>query len=411
MIPLRIWAIPVQLADVFLLGLAHVWVYHLYFGRCWWGMYPRHATESGGFNQEGKFMVIWEWDWIYHVFIIEGYESMLSWHLNNSNAWLSQLNAGKLELFTKLEKERSSLGKQWRGFDTKRIWNIFCVIKWELREPISNCRRASHVLRTCDCQRCHNSLLKWQAKSISQKINCLSMVQGNQRMEAPSLRPHVKQIRAIGRSLLLALAFASEPWAFLAPHQLGRTTFASRKTLGTERGLPLAAASSNVEIQDVNLFGKALEPCTQGDETVTGWTRSGSCSWEANDLGFHQVCVKMSSKFLDSSAKFDRNDLSSVVRDGGHWCICAWAWASAVSRDPKGFEGLQLDCDRTNGHLRDVYRSFAANGQQLASPSGAKYQAQAALEAVEELCKVGWSFETWFSTATKIAVLWSIWWI
>jgi hypothetical protein len=60
-----------------------------------------------------------------------------------------------------------------------------------------------------------------------------------------------------------------------------------------------------------------------------------------------------------------------------------------VSRDPKGFEGLQLDCDRTNGHLRDVYRSFAANGQQLASPSGAKYQAQAALEAVEELCKVG----------------------
>ena len=106
-------------------------------------------------------------------------------------------------------------------------------------------------------------------------------------------------------------------------------------------------------------------------------------------MGFHQVCVKMSSKFLDSSAKFDRNDLSSVVGDGGHWCICAWAWASAVSRDPKGFEGLQLDCDRTNGHLRDVYRSFAANGQQLASPSGAKYQAQAALEAVEELCKVG----------------------
>jgi hypothetical protein len=60
-----------------------------------------------------------------------------------------------------------------------------------------------------------------------------------------------------------------------------------------------------------------------------------------------------------------------------------------VSRDPKGFEGLQLACDRTNGHRRDVYRSFAANGQQLASPSGAKDQAQAALEAVEELCKVG----------------------
>ena len=190
----------------------------------------------------------------------------------------------------------------------------------------------------------------------------------------------------LGRSLLLIAALGlSNCWSFLTPG-LDRATLSYRslKDLKAPRS---AVASSNVEIQDVNLFGKALEPCTQGDETVTGWTRSGSCSWEANDLGFHQVCVKMSDRFLKSSAKFDRNDLSSVVKDGGHWCICAWAWASAVSRDPKNFEGLQLDCDRTNGHLRDVYRTFAEAKRGLASPSGAQYQAQAALDAVEEVCK------------------------
>lgn len=152
------------------------------------------------------------------------------------------------------------------------------------------------------------------------------------------------------------------------------------------RGRPAVEAGPLLEMQDVNLFGKALQPCTQGDEEVTGWTRSGSCSWEASDLGFHQVCVKMSKTFLESSARYDRNDLSSVVKEGGHWYICAWAWASAVSRDPKTFEGLQIDCERTNGHLRDVYRTFADAGRQLASPSGAQYQAQAALDAVEQVC-------------------------
>lgn len=42
------------------------------------------------------------------------------------------------------------------------------------------------------------------------------------------------------------------------------------------------------------------------------------------------------------------------------------------------------DCERTHGHLRDVHRSYA--DAQLRWPSGAPYQAQAALEAVEKLC-------------------------
>ena len=141
-----------------------------------------------------------------------------------------------------------------------------------------------------------------------------------------------------------------------------------------------------------NLVGGTLKPCSgPSQETPTGWTRDGSCAWDPTDSGYHevrrgrrsrvtrrrrdavfssslmiinrsfafffvpwserlttlfwltrnrlpthrQVCVKMDDKFLASSAANDGNDLSSVVAHGEHWCICAWAWASAVERDPK----------------------------------------------------------------------------
>jgi uncharacterized protein (DUF2237 family) len=78
-----------------------------------------------------------------------------------------------------------------------------------------------------------------------------------------------------------------------------------------------------------------VQACTQqSDATATGWTRSGSCNWDPADGGYHEVCVEMSRDFLDSSANNDGNDLSRVVSQGGHWCICAWAFASAVTRDP-----------------------------------------------------------------------------
>lgn len=94
----------------------------------------------------------------------------------------------------------------------------------------------------------------------------------------------------------------------------------------------------------------------------------------------------MSDEFLKQSAEHDANDLSSVVQAGGHWCICAWAWASAVQRDPSRFEGITLECERTNLKLREVYESHIAVGADLRSPSGAAYKAKAALDAVNQIC-------------------------
>ena len=135
----------------------------------------------------------------------------------------------------------------------------------------------------------------------------------------------------------------------------------------------------------MSLLGDDLQSCTQPNDRIrTGWTRSGSCNWDPNDGGYHEVCVEMSREFLDDSVTYDHNDLSSVVSVGGHWCICAWAFASAVSRAPGEDtpEGITLDCESTNGQLRDVYTHFAT----LRSPSGATYRSRNALTLVDRLC-------------------------
>lgn len=132
-----------------------------------------------------------------------------------------------------------------------------------------------------------------------------------------------------------------------------------------------------------NLRGTGLKACTKNnDKHATGWTRSGSCNWDANDGGYHEVCVEMTKSFLRTSASDDGNDLSSVVQQGGHWCICAWAFASAVAHDPTGIQGIKLDCNSTNGNLRKVYTSHGY----LRAPSGLTYKSQAALAKVDELC-------------------------
>lgn len=94
----------------------------------------------------------------------------------------------------------------------------------------------------------------------------------------------------------------------------------------------------------------------------------------------------MDERFLANSASVDGNDLSSVVGHGEHWCVCAWAFASAVDRDPTGMEGLRLLCEESNAKLRDVYRHYIDAGEGLTGPTGNTYGPTEALNAVNRLC-------------------------
>ena len=82
----------------------------------------------------------------------------------------------------------------------------------------------------------------------------------------------------------------------------------------------------------------------------------------------------------------DGNDLSSVVAHGERWCVCAWAWASAVERDPARTEGLRLECEESNAKLREVYQSYIDRGEGMTGPTGQAYGPTQALEAVNRLC-------------------------
>ena len=82
----------------------------------------------------------------------------------------------------------------------------------------------------------------------------------------------------------------------------------------------MSHASAAHELQasidgEQNLLGTPLQPCTTPDDTQpTGFTRTGSCQWEPDDSGYHEVCAVMSAEFLNASATQDANDLTSVVQ-------------------------------------------------------------------------------------------------
>ena len=85
-------------------------------------------------------------------------------------------------------------------------------------------------------------------------------------------------------------------------------------------------------------------------------------------------------------------------------CICAWAFAAAVKRDPSRREGITLECDRTNAKLREVYEMHIQSGADLTSPSGASYKARAALDAVDQLCPAPASAVAATTTAAAASV-------
>ena len=80
-------------------------------------------------------------------------------------------------------------------------------------------------------------------------------------------------------------------------------------------------------INDKNILGTKLEICST--DPITGFYRNGYCTTGPEDKGIHSVCATMSKEFMDYTAS-QGNDLSSVVKPGENWCLCAIRYRDAL---------------------------------------------------------------------------------
>ena len=78
----------------------------------------------------------------------------------------------------------------------------------------------------------------------------------------------------------------------------------------------------------LNVLGGPLLACSYAP--LTGWMRTGCCEADAQDVGRHHVCVKVTEAFLEFSRQRG-NDLSTPhpewlfpgLKPGDRWCVCA----------------------------------------------------------------------------------------
>jgi uncharacterized protein len=88
----------------------------------------------------------------------------------------------------------------------------------------------------------------------------------------------------------------------------------------------------------LNVLGKELVPCSY--DPLTGYFRDGCCNTQADDVGSHVICVKVTKEFLAFSAARG-NDLRTPrpehrfrgLEPGDRWCLCALRWVEAQQAD------------------------------------------------------------------------------
>ena len=93
--------------------------------------------------------------------------------------------------------------------------------------------------------------------------------------------------------------------------------------------------SESEEEYQKNVLGEKLEECSTNP--LSGWYRDGCCNTDDNDIGFHTVCLKVTTKFLEWG-KVVGNDLItphpefgfSGLKEGDNWCVCATWYARSI---------------------------------------------------------------------------------
>ena len=181
----------------------------------------------------------------------------------------------------------------------------------------------------------------------------------------------------------------------------------------------LMASSSNGSNSYLNVYGNALEPCSQNNMALTGYTRSGSCVEYQDDRGSHHICIDVSSTsggnfctvtgqsdWCSSSMTCDTNDYGNNDDAGANananengkcpvqnWCVCQWAFASYLE-EAGGCDYIQdIQCNAVNLEALLAYSKMSGTSKDYNN----KYTN--ALNCIESRCNV--SSEDWSSFQTQ----------
>eukprot|EP00747_Dinoflagellata_sp_TGD_P206523 gnl/TRDRNA2_/TRDRNA2_80220_c0_seq1.p1 gnl/TRDRNA2_/TRDRNA2_80220_c0~~gnl/TRDRNA2_/TRDRNA2_80220_c0_seq1.p1 ORF type:complete len:471 (-),score=51.01 gnl/TRDRNA2_/TRDRNA2_80220_c0_seq1:57-1442(-) len=131
---------------------------------------------------------------------------------------------------------------------------------------------------------------------------------------------------------------------------------------------PVGNQYTDPPVPRFGLRGAPLETCTtRKGENDYDWQRTWgpamrypTASGHCNII--HQICVKMSEEFLEGLyPTYDLHGLHDdrdIAEPGELWCLDVFAWAKAAVEDPENVEGLEVECDRTEAHARDVFKNF-----------------------------------------------------
>lgn len=150
---------------------------------------------------------------------------------------------------------------------------------------------------------------------------------------------------------------------------------------------------------NVNLYGRPLEECSEQGMAITGYTRTGYCNLHQGDSGSHNVCIDISDvangeNFCSITGQSDwcstPDQCDSIPGRSDcpreNWCICQWAFASLISaRGCDAVSRESINCEATSGQTIMAYRDQIAmgnlNGGRITDNSAAT-----ALACIKSLC-------------------------
>lgn len=154
-----------------------------------------------------------------------------------------------------------------------------------------------------------------------------------------------------------------------------------------------------------NVYGEDLDRCSSGDMALSGYTRTGFCVNQNDDVGSHHICIDLSSTTGGNFCKvtgqpdwcssymqcdgYNKNENEAAEdsqNNGGqcqvqNWCVCQWAFASYVEA-AGGCDAIQdVACESINAEAVKAYIK--------AKNSAPKYAA--ALDCLVERCGINLS--------------------